>query len=100
MEERRRLGLAGMVIFSVIFTFLIFLIIIQMERLYQMSVVPDVLPVIKPSLDLHLIIRTRPTEFIEEKKIQTHVEPGSFVKPKQVISHPTAVLKRFVHSPL
>ncbi|KAF8198980.1 phosphatidylethanolamine-binding protein [Pholiota molesta] len=54
-----------------------------MERLYQMSVVPDVLPVIKPSLDLHLIVRTRPTEFIEEKKIQTHVEPGSFVKPKQ-----------------
>ncbi|KAF9478545.1 PEBP-like protein [Pholiota conissans] len=54
-----------------------------MERLYQMNVVPDVLPVIKPSLDLHLIVRARPAEFIEESKIQTHVEPGSFVKPKQ-----------------
>lgn len=50
-----------------------------------MSVVPDVLPVINPSLDLHVVVRARSTQFIEENKRNTHVEPGVFIRPKQVI---------------
>ncbi|KAF8962532.1 phosphatidylethanolamine-binding protein [Flammula alnicola] len=59
-----------------------------MERIYQMNVVPDVLPVIKPSVDLHVVVRTRPSEFIETKKVQTLVEPGVFLRPKQTLVPP------------
>ncbi|KJA29096.1 hypothetical protein HYPSUDRAFT_487273 [Hypholoma sublateritium FD-334 SS-4] len=59
-----------------------------MERLYQMNVVPDVLPAINPSLDLHLVVRARSSQFIEENKRNTHVEPGVFIKPKQTIEPP------------
>lgn len=55
-----------------------------MERLYQMHVVPDILPGIHPSIDLHVITRTTPGEFIESNKVQSHVVPGAFLRPKQV----------------
>lgn len=56
-----------------------------MERLYQMHVVPDALPEIRPSIDLHVIARTTPAVFLESKKVQSHVIPGTFLRPKQVI---------------
>jgi len=56
----------------------------QMERIYQMNVVPDVLPVLKPSIDLHVVARTTPKEFHKSKKVQQVVEPGVFLKSKQV----------------
>ena len=56
-----------------------------MERLHQMHAVPDVLPEIHPSIDLHVIARTRPTVFIESRKVQEHVIPGTFLRPKQVM---------------
>jgi len=59
-----------------------------MERIYQMNVVPDVLPVLKPSIDLHVIARTTPKEFHESKKVQQVVEPGIFLKSKQTIIPP------------
>jgi hypothetical protein len=57
----------------------------QMERLYQMHVVPDAVPDIRPSIDLHVIARTTPSVFLDSKKVQTHVVPGTFLRPKQVI---------------
>ncbi|KAJ3493313.1 hypothetical protein NLJ89_g11047 [Agrocybe chaxingu] len=61
-----------------------------MERLYQMHVVPDVLPEIHPSLDLHVVARTKPKEFLnsDSKKVQTNVEPGTFLRPKQTLVPP------------
>lgn len=56
-----------------------------MERLYQMHVVPDALPEIRPSIDLHVVSRTTPSVFLDSKKVQTHVVPGTFLRPKQVI---------------
>ncbi len=57
----------------------------QMERLYQMHVVPDALPEICPSVDLHVVARTTPAVFLESKKVQVQVIPGTFLRPKQVI---------------
>jgi len=57
----------------------------QMERLYQMHVVPDALPEIRPSVDLHVVARTTPAVFLESKKVQVQVIPGTFLRPKQVI---------------
>lgn len=55
-----------------------------MERLYQMNVIPDVLPQIRPTVDLHVVARTTPGVFFDTKKVQTQVEPGTFLRPKQV----------------
>lgn len=55
-----------------------------MERIYQTNVVPDVLPVLKPSIDLHVIARITPKEFLNSKKVQGVIEPGVFLKSKQV----------------
>jgi len=59
-----------------------------MERLYQMGVVPDVLPEIKPTIDLHVVARTTPREFLDSKKVQMQVEPGTFLRPKQTLVPP------------
>jgi hypothetical protein len=56
-----------------------------MERLHQMHVVPDALPEICPTIDLHVIARTTPSVFLESKKVQTQVIPGTFLRPKQVM---------------
>lgn len=67
-----------------------------MERIYQMNVVPDVLPALKPTIDLHVIARTTPKEFLNSKKVQEVVEPGVFLKSKQVsICLLRSVPKRF-----
>ncbi|KAF8168368.1 phosphatidylethanolamine-binding protein [Crassisporium funariophilum] len=59
-----------------------------MERLYQMNVVPDVLPELNPNIDLHVVARTTPREFLESKKVRKAVEPGAFLKPKQTLDAP------------
>jgi len=58
----------------------------QMERLYQMHVIPDVLPTFEPSIDLHVVARATPSEYLksEQKRVQTQVEPGTFIRPRQV----------------
>ena len=55
-----------------------------MERIYQMNVVPDALPEIKPTIDLQVVARTLPTAFLETKKVFMAVEPGAYLRPKQV----------------
>lgn len=50
-----------------------------------MNVVPDILPVIKPNLDLHVVARTLPREYLNDKKLLTNVVPGVFLTPRQVI---------------
>ena len=68
-----------------------------MERLYQMHVVPDMLPELRPSLDLRIrylepppksnYLRTR----VERRLRQ--VEPGIFLTPEQV-RHPCSTRGR------
>lgn len=55
-----------------------------MERLYQMKVIPDVLPDFRPTVDLHVTARALPKQFHETGKVSVHVEPGAFLKPGQV----------------
>ena len=56
-----------------------------MERIYQMKVVPDVLPSIRPSLDLHLV--TPPvTKSGQLAFALENIEPGVYLVPKQVRS--------------
>ena len=55
-----------------------------MERIYQMRVVPDVLPEIRPSLDLRVVAKARASEFFNAGKVQKEVEPGVYLLPKQV----------------
>lgn len=55
-----------------------------MERLHQMNVVPDVIPDLHPSFDLHVTARTTPREFHLEKRFYKDIEPGVFLLPGQV----------------
>ena len=56
----------------------------KMERIHQMKVVPDVLPELHPSIDLHVTVRTSPKELHKTKKTHATVEPGTFLSPEQV----------------
>lgn len=64
-----------------------------MERLHQMNVVPDLLPGIHPSLDLHLTV-PYPLNKQFKRSIKSGgkdivaVEPGSFVSPTQTARAP------------
>lgn len=49
-----------------------------------MKVVPDALPALHPSIDLHVTVRTPPKELQKTKKAQIAVEPGTFLFPEQV----------------
>lgn len=49
-----------------------------------MKVVPDALPEINPTIDLRVIARTIPTDFLKTAKVYSAVEPGVFLRPKQV----------------
>ena len=49
-----------------------------------MKVVPDALPKINPTIDLQVIARTLPAEFLKTRKVFTTVEAGVFLRPKQV----------------
>lgn len=59
-----------------------------MERVYQMNVVPDVLPVLRPSIDLQLAFPEGPPQSVvartrRARKYKT-VEPGVYLLPEQV----------------
>lgn len=60
-----------------------------MERLYQMHVVPDLLPALHPSLDLRLTTGLRPKGLHPKAKNPRIVEPGSFLQSKQTIRPPS-----------
>ena len=49
-----------------------------------MKVVPDALPKINPTIDLQIIARTLPAEFLKTRKVFTTLEAGIFLRPKQV----------------
>jgi large subunit ribosomal protein L35 len=63
-----------------------------MERIYQMKVVPDALPELNPTIDLQVIARTLPADFLKTKKVFKAVEPGIYLRPKQVSSFPFSML--------
>ncbi|KAJ7652057.1 phosphatidylethanolamine-binding protein [Mycena polygramma] len=63
-----------------------------MERLHQMHVIPDALPVLHPSLDLHVTARLMPEHFeslMKRNKFQRRVNtfkgvvPGNYLTPRQ-----------------
>ncbi|KAK7040598.1 hypothetical protein R3P38DRAFT_429814 [Favolaschia claudopus] len=63
-----------------------------MERLHQMNVIPDVLPVMHPSVDLHVTARLMPTHFESlmkrnrfQRRVNTFKEviPGNYLTPQQ-----------------
>ncbi|EDR02032.1 uncharacterized protein LACBIDRAFT_295521 [Laccaria bicolor S238N-H82] len=66
-----------------------------MERIYQMGVVPDVLPEIRPSLDLRVVAKTRAAEFLNAGKVQKEVEPGVYLLPKQTLEPPKLYVNVF-----
>ena len=49
-----------------------------------MKVVQDALPEINPTIDLQVIASTLPTDFLKMRKVFTAVEPGVYLRPKQV----------------
>jgi len=59
-----------------------------MERIYQMNVVPDVIPVLKPSFDLRITFPEPPPESVylrtRVKRRYTAVEPGIYLVNGQV----------------
>ncbi|KAJ7226138.1 phosphatidylethanolamine-binding protein, partial [Mycena pura] len=68
-----------------------------MERIHQMHVVPDVLPVLHPSLDLHLTARLLPVHFDAlmhrnraQRRVNTFkdVVPGNYLTPRQTRALP------------
>ncbi|KAJ6573882.1 phosphatidylethanolamine-binding protein [Mycena vulgaris] len=63
-----------------------------MERIHQMDVVPDVLPVLHPTVDLHVTARLMPEHFDSlmrrntfQRRVNTFKEviPGNYLTPKQ-----------------
>ncbi|OBZ80101.1 54S ribosomal protein L35, mitochondrial [Grifola frondosa] len=64
-----------------------------MERIYQMSVVPDLLPVLQPSLDLRVNFLAPPPKSMylraRVKRDHKQVEPGIFLLPEQTRKPPT-----------
>ncbi|KAF9050804.1 PEBP-like protein [Hymenopellis radicata] len=50
-----------------------------MERIHQLKIIPDVLPDLRPTVDVTLTIRPRPS--VDDYR-PVSIEPGSFVTPK------------------
>jgi hypothetical protein len=67
-----------------------------MERIYQMDVVPDVLPEINPTIDLKVVVRTMGAQQLKEhdRKPEFNVEPGRFLDAGNVCPslHPALYL--------
>ena len=61
---------------------------VQMERIYQMNVVPDILPEMHPSFDLRLSFPEPPPRntLLRTRTARRYlpVEPGVFLLPEQV----------------
>ena len=63
--------------------------LVQMERIHQMNVVPDVLPSMHPSFDLRLTFPEPPPQSVylrtRSKRKHKQVEPGIFLVSEQVL---------------
>ena len=63
-------------------------LVLQMERMYQMNVVPDMLPELDPSFDLRIRYLEPPPKSnylrTRVKRKLKQVEPGIFLVPEQV----------------
>lgn len=61
---------------------------LQMERIYQMNVVPDLLPNLRPTVDLRVNYPEKPPESVylrtRVKRKYEKVEPGIYLLPEQV----------------
>ncbi|KAG6815046.1 hypothetical protein H0H87_005551 [Tephrocybe sp. NHM501043] len=66
-----------------------------MERLHQMHVIPDVLPDLRPTVDVHVVARTKVSERLATKKIHATVEPGTFLLPEQTVKPPSVYVNAF-----
>lgn len=59
-----------------------------MERIHQMSVVPDVLPTLHPSFDLHVTMRWPHSVLRRKTNSNRFYHPGGFIKPDQTLTPP------------
>ncbi|KAF8624834.1 hypothetical protein AX15_005717 [Amanita polypyramis BW_CC] len=59
-----------------------------MERIHQMHVVPDVLPELHPSIDLHVTATALPQEIRLRSNSDKEVKPGIFLIPQQTLKPP------------
>jgi large subunit ribosomal protein L35 len=65
--------------------FLTYKILMQMERIHQMHVIPDVLPDLRPSVDLRVAYRKISVHLQPgTRRKHAYVEPGIFLLPEQV----------------
>ncbi|THU88201.1 PEBP-like protein, partial [Dendrothele bispora CBS 962.96] len=60
-----------------------------MERVYQMNVVPDILPAIHPTVDLDVTVFLPSSRLLRSRKRVLLTEPGKFVLPHQTLKPPT-----------
>jgi large subunit ribosomal protein L35 len=58
-----------------------------MERIYQMNVVPDVVPDLRPTLDLQITFPIASKSSHRGKLRYETVEPGVYLLPEQVRRH-------------
>ncbi|KAG6850183.1 hypothetical protein H0H93_016863 [Arthromyces matolae] len=66
-----------------------------MERLHQMHVIPDVLPDLRPTIDVHVAAEATLEERAKTKKLHFTVEPGTFLLPYQTFSPPSVYANVF-----
>jgi large subunit ribosomal protein L35 len=68
-----------------------------MERLYQMHVIPDILPVLQPSVDLRVVFPEAPPKNVvlraRAKRKTAPVEAGVFLVNEQVYTNTKAVYR-------
>jgi large subunit ribosomal protein L35 len=65
-----------------------------MERLYQMHVIPDILPVLEPSVDLRVVLPEATSKGVlraRAKRKTSPVEAGVFLVNEQVYMNTWAV---------
>jgi large subunit ribosomal protein L35 len=66
-----------------------------MERLHQMHVIPDILPVLQPSVDLRVVFPNAPPKSVvlraRAKRKTAPVEAGVFLVNEQVYASAKAV---------
>jgi len=70
-----------------------------MERVYQMGVVPDLLPAIRPSFDLRVTFPSGPRGSIYRrtrmKRLHADVQPGTYLLPEQTRQPPKLYARVF-----